>query len=57
MNIECIQSSWNSVETCFFLQGKTYQFDHILKPNITQENVYNKAAKNIVKGGIDNKSV
>lgn len=29
--------------------GKTYQFDHILKPNISQENVYNKAAKNIVK--------
>jgi len=29
--------------------GKTYQFDQILKPNITQENVYNKAAKNIVK--------
>lgn len=31
------------------IAGKTYQFDHILKPNITQENVYNKAAKNIVK--------
>ncbi|KAA0202970.1 hypothetical protein HAZT_HAZT008535 [Hyalella azteca] len=31
------------------VQGKTWQFDHILKPNITQENVYNKAAKNIVK--------
>uniref|UniRef100_A0A2P2HY08 Kinesin-like protein n=1 Tax=Hirondellea gigas TaxID=1518452 RepID=A0A2P2HY08_9CRUS len=31
------------------IQGKTFQFDHILKPNISQESVYNKAAKNIVK--------
>lgn len=27
-----------------------YQFDNILKPNVTQENVYNTAAKDIVKG-------
>lgn len=34
----------------FFQQGKVYQFDNILKPNVTQENVYNTAAKDIVKG-------
>ena len=27
-----------------------YQFDNILKPNVTQEKVYNTAAKDIVKG-------
>lgn len=29
--------------------GKVYQFDNILKPNVTQEKVYNTAAKDIVK--------
>ncbi|KAK4310116.1 hypothetical protein Pmani_018292 [Petrolisthes manimaculis] len=29
--------------------GKVYQFDNILKPNVTQELVYNTAAKDIVK--------
>ncbi|MPC26965.1 Kinesin heavy chain [Portunus trituberculatus] len=29
--------------------GKVYQFDSILKPNVTQEKVYNTAAKDIVK--------
>lgn len=29
--------------------GKVYQFDAILKPNVTQEKVYNYAAKDIVK--------
>lgn len=28
--------------------GKTYTFDNILKPNVTQEQVYNTAAKDIV---------
>ena len=31
-------------------QGKVYVFDKVLKPNVTQEQVYNAAAKNIVKG-------
>jgi hypothetical protein len=34
----------------FFLQGKVYMFDKVLKPNVSQENVYNAAAKHIVKG-------
>ncbi|XP_037772424.1 kinesin heavy chain-like [Penaeus monodon] len=29
--------------------GKVYQFDSILKPNVTQEKVYNTAARDIVK--------
>ncbi|KAG0710966.1 Kinesin heavy chain [Chionoecetes opilio] len=29
--------------------GKVFQFDNILKPNVTQEKVYNTAAKDIVK--------
>lgn len=29
--------------------GKVYQFDNILKPNVTQEKVYNTAARDIVK--------
>ena len=33
-----------------FFQGKVYVFDKVLKPNVTQEQVYNAAAKNIVKG-------
>ena len=34
----------------FYLQGKTYTFDNILKPNVTQEQVYNTSAKDIVVG-------
>ena len=34
----------------FIFQGKTYLFDKVLKPNITQEQVYVAAAKSIVKG-------
>ncbi|XP_042207509.1 kinesin heavy chain-like isoform X2 [Homarus americanus] len=29
--------------------GKVYQFDNILKPNVTQEKVYNTSARDIVK--------
>lgn len=36
----------------FHQQGKVYQFDNILKPNVTQEKVYNTAAKDIVKGKV-----
>ncbi len=36
--------------TFFFLQGKVYVFDRVLKPNVTQEQVYAAAAKSIVKG-------
>ena len=34
---------------CLF-QGKVYVFDRVLKPNVTQEQVYTSAAKSIVKG-------
>ncbi|KAL7641990.1 UNVERIFIED_CONTAM: hypothetical protein RMT77_007864 [Armadillidium vulgare] len=36
-------------DTLVSIASKVYQFDSILKPNITQEKVYNTAAKNIVK--------
>ena len=32
------------------LQGKLYMFDKVLKPNVTQNQVYDATAKNIVKG-------
>ena len=31
-------------------QGKLYMFDKVIKPNATQEKVYNDAARTIVKG-------
>ncbi len=34
--------------SCF--QGKVYVFDKVLKPNVTQTQVYEAAAKSIVKG-------
>ncbi len=34
----------------FFLQGKVYVYDSVLKPNVSQEQVYAVAAKSIVKG-------
>lgn len=36
-------------EQCASIAGKVYVFDKVLKPNVTQEQVYNSAAKNIVK--------
>lgn len=36
-------------EQCASVTGKVYVFDKVLKPNVTQEQVYNSAAKNIVK--------
>ena len=33
-----------------FVQGKVYMFDKVLKPNVTQTQVYDATAKNIVKG-------
>ena len=33
-----------------FDQGKVYMFDKVLKPNVTQTQVYDATAKNIVKG-------
>ena len=32
-------------------QGKVYMFDKVLKPNVTQTQVYDATAKTIVKGG------
>ena len=32
-----------------FFQGKVYVFDKVLKPNVTQDQVYHAAAKSIVK--------
>ena len=37
-------------DQCVSIGGKTYLFDKVLKPNITQEQVYFAAAKSIVKG-------
>ena len=31
-------------------QGKVYVFDKVLKPNVTQTQVYDSTAKSIVKG-------
>jgi len=36
-------------DQCASVSGKVYVFDKVLKPNVTQEQVYNAAAKNIVK--------
>lgn len=37
------------IKTFKSFQGKVYVFDKVLKPNVTQEQVYNAAARNIVK--------
>jgi len=37
-------------DQCASISGKVYMFDKVLKPNVTQEQVYNGAAKHIVKG-------
>jgi len=39
----------NSDDQCVTLGGKLYMFDKVLKPNVTQEQVYGSAAKSIVK--------
>jgi len=36
-------------DQCVSIAGKVYVFDKVLKPNITQENVYAASAKSIVK--------
>lgn len=36
-------------DQCASVTGKVYVFDKVLKPNVTQEQVYNAAARNIVK--------
>lgn len=36
-------------DQCTSIGGKVYMFDKVLKPNVTQEMVYNSAAKTIVK--------
>merc|ERR1712223_655294 len=36
-------------DQCVSIGGKTYLFDKVLKPNVTQDQVYGSAAKNIVK--------
>merc|ERR1719340_199051 len=38
-----------SDDQCVSISGKTYLFDKVLKPNITQNQVYDATAKNIVK--------
>lgn len=45
----------NSPQNChssilLLQQGKVYIYDKVLKPNVTQEQVYNEVAKPIVKG-------
>ena len=35
-------------------QGKVYVFDKVLKPNVTQTQVYDSTAKSIVKGLSEN---
>jgi len=36
-------------DQCASVSGKVYVFDKVLKPNVTQEQVYNAAARDIVK--------
>jgi len=36
-------------DQCVSVSGKVYMFDKVLKPNVTQDQVYGSAAKNIVK--------
>lgn len=48
--LHVISWSVSSIVISFDFQGKVYQFDSILKPNVTQEKVYNTAARDIVKG-------
>jgi len=36
-------------DQCTHVSGKVYMFDKVLKPNVTQDQVYGSAAKNIVK--------
>merc|ERR1712012_726326 len=36
-------------DQCVSVSGKVYMFDKVLKPNVTQDQVYTSAAKNIVK--------
>ena len=51
-------SSWNVVKKLYKVQdsykchpqGKVYVFDKVLKPNVTQTQVYDSTAKSIVKG-------
>merc|ERR1719340_591254 len=38
-----------SDEQCVSIGGRTYLFDKVLKPNVTQNQVYDATAKNIVK--------
>ena len=39
----------------FFNQGKKYNFDKVLRPEVTQLQVYEAAAKSIVEGRMDRK--
>ena len=51
-------SSWNVLKKLYKVQdsykchpqGKVYVFDKVLKPNVTQTQVYDSTAKSIVKG-------
>ena len=39
----------------FFYQGKKYNFDKVLRPEVTQLQVYEAAAKSIVEGRMNRK--
>ena len=39
----------------FFIQGKKYNFDKVLRPEVTQLQVYEAAAKSIVEGRMNRK--
>ena len=47
---------WKHLVSCIVIltripsQGKVYVFDKVLKPNVTQTQVYDSTAKSIVKG-------
>lgn len=41
----------------FYLQGKVYLFDRVIKPNSSQEKVYEIVAKDIVKGKPSNADI
>lgn len=46
----CTCISRYSSFVAFLFQGKLFIFDKILKPTVTQEEVYDTSAKNIVAG-------
>ena len=52
LQLKCLPKPLIELIFFAFFQGKVYVFDKVLKPNVTQEQVYNAAARDIVKGNL-----